>query len=257
MIKDIVAIDVHSHINHGSRFESTPNSKYYNATLEYLLEVNKSCNIGKMLCSTFASVSRKSTEDIELENEYLLELSQKVDPLYQWVVIDPRNDNTYKQAERMLKSKKCVGIKLQSESHHYRIEDYGDEIFSFANEHSAIVLIHPEKGPDYILPFADKYSNATFVMAHMGTWGDDFEGNAIEFSKHNNIYLDTSGSASTQNRVVEEVVSRVGSERILFGTDTYAGGFQRGRIEYALISEKDKENILRNNAEKLFEKNFK
>ena len=255
MIKDILAIDVHSHLNHGSRFDSNPNRKYYNATLEYLSDVYKSCNIGKMLCSTFSSVI--STEEIEKENEYLFNLSQEVEPLYQWVVIDPRNVNTYKQAERMLKSKKCVGLKLQSESHHYRIEDYGDEIFSFANEHSAIVLIHPEKGPDYILPFADKYSKTTFVMAHMGTWGDDFDGNAIEFSKHNNVYLDTSGSASTQNRVIEEVVSRVGSERILFGTDTYSGGFQRGRIEYALISEKDKENILRNNAEKLFEEFFK
>lgn len=255
MIKDIVAVDVHSHLNHGSRFDSAPNRKYYNATLEYLLEVNKSCNIGKMLCSTFSSVI--NVQDIELENEYMFEISQTVEPLFQWVVIDPRNENTYKQAEKMLCSKKCVGIKLQSESHHYRIEDYGDEIFSFANKHSAIVLIHPEKGPDYILPFADKYSKTTFVMAHMGTWGDDFDGNAIEFSKHNNVYLDTSGSASTQNRVIEEVVSRVGSERILFGTDTYSGGFQRGRIEYALISEKDKENILRNNAEKLFEEFFK
>lgn len=29
MIKDIVAIDVYSHINHGSRFDSNPNRKYY------------------------------------------------------------------------------------------------------------------------------------------------------------------------------------------------------------------------------------
>ncbi len=44
----------------------------------------------------------------------------------------------------------------------------------------------------------------------------------------------------------------MGSERILFGTDTYAAGFQRGRIEYAQISDADKENILVNNAVRLF-----
>ena len=44
----------------------------------------------------------------------------------------------------------------------------------------------------------------------------------------------------------------VGFERILFGTDTYAAGFQRGRIEYALIPDEDKANILRNNALRLF-----
>ncbi len=43
-------------------------------------------------------------------------------------------------------------------------------------------------------------------------------------------------------------------DRILFGTDTYAAGAQKGRIEYALISKDDKENILWKNAEKLFEK---
>ena len=40
----------------------------------------------------------------------------------------------------------------------------------------------------------------------------------------------------------------------MFGTDTYAGGFQRGRIEYAMKSDEDKANILRYNAKRLFAK---
>jgi predicted TIM-barrel fold metal-dependent hydrolase len=47
-------------------------------------------------------------------------------------------------------------------------------------------------------------------------------------------------------------VEQIGSEHILFGTDSYAAGFQRGRIEYALISDEAKMNILRNNALNLF-----
>jgi hypothetical protein len=76
--------------------------------------------------------------------------------------------------------------------------------------------------------------------------------NAIEFAEHGNVYTDTSGNASSKNHVIEYMVERVGSERILFGTDTYAAGFQRGRIEYALIPDEDKCNILRYNAERLF-----
>jgi predicted TIM-barrel fold metal-dependent hydrolase len=68
--------------------------------------------------------------------------------------------------------------------------------------------------------------------------------------------LDTFGAASTRNKIVEYEVEKIGSERILFGTDTYASGFQRGRIEYALITDDDKMNILLNNAAKLFAKNI-
>jgi len=201
-----------------------------------------------MFCSTFASVL--STEEVTAENEYLYELSQKVDNLYQWVVIEPRNKETFLQAERMLKSPKCVGIKIHPPMHKYGYDEYGDEIFSFANDHGAIVLIHPWKEMKRLLPFAVKYPNATFIGAHYG--GVDIE--CINESKYGNIYTDVATCSSTQNNILEYVVKCIGSERILFGTDTYAPGFIRGRVEYALISDKDKENILYNNAERLFAK---
>lgn len=240
------AIDTHTHINHGSKWDANER-KCYTADLEALLKMNEAAGIGKMFCSSFASVL--TNEVIEEENDYMFHLAQELDFLYQWVVIDPRNDKTFEQAQKMLKSRKCVGIKLHPVYHKYELEKYGDRLFSFASEYHAIVQIHPEKGASYILPLADKYPKVRFIMAHMGdeTWVD-----AIEFSKHGNVYVDTSGIASSQNMVIEYAVSRVGAEHILFGTDTYAPGFQRGRIEYALISRKDKENILRNNAERLF-----
>ena len=104
---------------------------------------------------------------------------------------------------------------------------------------------------ELIESFADKYPDVTFIMAHLGSYSVS-DSIAIEKAKHGNVYADTSGIASSKNLVIEYTVGRVGSERILFGTDTYATGFQRGRIEYALISEEDKENILRKNAERLF-----
>lgn len=246
------AIDIHTHINHKSRFDSAPDSLLCDASLEYLIKMNEAAGIKKLFCSTFSSVI--STEDIEAENEFLYNLAQTTDCLYQWVVIDPRIKNTFIQAEAMLKTPKCVGIKLHPPYHGYSLEEYGDEIFSFAQKLKAIVLIHPEESPDYILPFADKYPDVTFIMAHMGFFREESYADAIEFSKNRNVYADTSGSASTKNKVVEYVVERVGSDRILFGTDTYAAGFQKGRIEYALISDEDKENILFKNAEQLFGK---
>lgn len=251
MIKDIIAIDSHTHINHGSKFDSSPEDKFYDASLEYLTKLNFSCNIRTMLCSTFSSVLR--TDEVEEENEYLYDLSEKVSHLYQWVVIDPRNKNTFTQADRMLDSKKCVGIKLHPPCHGYTLDEFGEQLCSFANERGAIVQIHPEMSPDYILPFANKYKDATFIMAHMCTHGNG-NAKAISNAENGNVYIDTSGIASSKNKGIETVVEKVGSDRILFGTDTYAAGFQRGRIEYALIDEIHKENILRNNALRLFSK---
>ena len=74
----------------------------------------------------------------------------------------------------------------------------------------------------------------------------------IEKAKYGNIYTDTSGGFSYFNNVVEYAVDRVGSEKILFGTDAYSVAFQLGRIVYANIKEEDKENILYRNAKSIF-----
>ena len=246
-IRHLKAIDSHTHINHGMKWDSPNEGNCYTAYLDKLLKMKEATNTEYLFASTFASLL--STEITEQENEYMFQLAKEMDCIYQWVVIEPRNENTYKQAEKMLESGKCVGIKIHPLSHKFSLDEYGDRIFSLASAYKAIVQIHPEKEASYILPFADKYSDVTFIMAHLG---DEHYVDAIEYAKNGNVYVDTSGMASSKNMIVEYAVGRVGSERILFGTDTYAPGFQRGRIEYALISEQDKENILRNNAQRLF-----
>ncbi len=241
-------IDTHTHINHGVP-NDTKVSEIYLSDLEELYMLGKAAGVDKMFASTFASVL--SPENVAAENEYMHELSGNVDYLYQWVVIEPRTEETFAQAKRMLGTEKCVGIKIHPPMHKYSYDDFGDRIFSLADEYGAIVQIHPWKAADLILPYADRYPNATFIMAHLG---GQSHVNAIASSKHGNVYTDVATCSSTSNYVLEYAVERIGSERILFGTDTYAPGFIRGRVEYAAISDEDKQNILYNNAERLFEK---
>ena len=118
-----------------------------------------------------------------------------------------------------------------------------------------LVIAHLE--PDHsgsIQAIADKYPDMKLIIAHLGS---EEHVEAIKSAKHGNIYTDTSGYKSSSNNVVEYAVEQVGSEKIFFGTDTYACGFQMGRIKYARISEKDKENIFYNNAKKNFSRQFK
>lgn len=249
MIREITAIDVHTHINTGSKFD-TKVSEFNKADLDSLVMINEAANVKKMFASPYCAVLSK--EEVVEGNEYMYNLSLEKENLYQWVVIDPRNDETFLQAKKMLQSPKCVGIKLHPPFHDYTLEEFGDKIFSFASDFGAVVQIHPERDADYVLPFADKYADVKFMMAHHGSFDGTGYARAIANCKHDNVYTDTSGKASYFNYILEYTVNRVGSERILFGTDTYAPGFQRGRIEMALISEKDKENILVNNAKRLF-----
>jgi len=251
----ITAIDTHCHVNYGEKEKLVHNhlsklmqeGNFYSAYPDVIKQLSESAHIGIVIASPFAGVL--SSEHTEQANEDMLEIVAANEFLYQWVVIDPRNDKTFAQAERMLKNEKCVGIKLHPVCHNYSFEEYGDKIFSITDKFSAIVQIHPEKGADSIVPFANQYTNTKFIMAHLGS---ENHINAVRKAKYGNVYVDTSGMASLKNMIVEYAVSQIGSERILFGTDTYSAASQRGRIEFSTISSRDKENILFKNANELF-----
>jgi predicted TIM-barrel fold metal-dependent hydrolase len=250
---EINAIDTHCHIRYAplETLKPVPISKimqegpYYTAYWEELKQMEKAAKISTVLASPMEALVDPA--DTVQANEDMFRLVQDIPNLYQWVVIDPRNEETFEQADRMLKNKKCVGMKLHPRLHGYTLREFGEKIFSFAEERSAIVQMHYGR-EDYV-GLANAFPNATFIVAHLG---GKLHIDAVKYAKHRNVYTDTSGMDSLKNKVIEYAVSQIGSDRILFGTDAYAAGSQRGRIEYALISQQDKENILYNNAKRLF-----
>lgn len=246
------AIDIHSHFNHGVAGDNyNPSFDGLSVeTLDFMLSENQRIGIGEVGYSTYASVL--SPEYIASENKYLESVSNDTENVYQWVVIHPDQEDTFRQAEKMLSSKKTLGIKIHSPMHKYDICEHADRIFSFANELSAVVLMHPHKINE-MPAFADRYPNMKLIIAHLGSKAHI---DAIKAAKHGNIYTDTSGYLSSLNNVIEYAVESVGSEKILFGTDTYSPVFQYSRIALARISRPDKENILYKNAERLFPNAF-
>lgn len=247
-VKAIRAIDFHSHFVHGHPSDSKE-TREYKCNLPFILMMNEVCNVEKTICSTFASVL--DPKAVCAENEYMYSLCDMVPSLYQWVVIDPRIEKSFEQAEEMLGTRKCLGIKLHPPLHGYSTREYGDRLFGFADERHAVVQIHPEEEGDYYLPWADKYRHMTLDIAHLGGAGHI---RPIVEAKYHNVITDTSGSASIFNEIVEAACKAGCADRILYGSDTYDVGFQRGRIEYAAISDREKEMILRENALRIFPK---
>ncbi len=243
-------IDLHTHCNSGSPYD-IPETDMHKRNFPFMMEEYKAAGISAGGFSYYSAVLR--TEEIYEQNEMLAAQAAEDARVYQWLVLDPRDERLFEQIRKRIHDPKVLGIKLHSVFHKYDILEYGDKIFSFANELGCFVLMHPDKIMDMV-PFADRYPNMKLIIAHIHS---SLYADAILEAKHGNIYADTSGGDSRSNNVIEYTVERVGSEKVFFGTDTYAAGFQRGRIEYARLRDADKENILYNNAKRHFARQFK
>ena len=145
---EINAIDTHCHIRYGPLETLKPitisdvmqEGPFYTAYWEKLWQMEKAAKIRTVLASPMEALVDRA--DTVQANEDMHKIVQNIPELYQWVVIDPRNEETFEQADRMLKNKKCVGIKLHPRLHQYTLAEYGEKIFSFAQKHSAIVQMH-------------------------------------------------------------------------------------------------------------------
>ncbi len=192
-------------------------------------------------------------------NEEANRVVDATEGLLQWVIVNPVQPKTYEQARERIAASKCMGIKIHPEENVYPIREHGDAIFSFAAEHRAVVLTHsgqPNSLPADFLPFIDAHPEVTLILAHIGnsdTFNLQDQVQAVETAKLGNVYADTSSARSIYSGLIEWAVRTVGSERILFGTDTplYSTAAHRARIDDAEISEEDKRKILRENAERI------
>lgn len=184
----------------------------------------------------------------------------RTEGLLQYVIVNPLDDRTFYQARKRLGQGKCVGIKVHPEEHCYHIREHGKELFAFAAEQHAVMLVHSGEQrsmPDDFVHFANDYPEVRVILAHIGCGWDGDPGHqvrAIQKSKHGNVYADTSSAKSIMPRLIEWAVQEIGADRVLFGTDTplYFAAMQRARIGHADISDEDKRRILRENAVKLF-----
>ncbi len=117
------------------------------------------------------------------------------------------------------------------------------------------ILIHSDPVAP-IFRLADRFPDATYLLAHMGGGGSDglegMYGSIQEAKRHDNIYLDSTTS-NIESNIVEEAVKAVGAERVLFGTDypcIEAYG-QLAKVKAAKVTEDERALILGGNMRRL------
>lgn len=257
-IYKVTAIDIHSHL--GMDHGPISLAQVENGSSEYLLRTMKLAGIGiSVNTSRYAIMPRGSGYTVE-GNRRLLEEIENLPGVYGWVTIDPHEPESYQQAEEMIKHPKMLGLKIHPEEHEYNLMDFGDELFSLADRLQVPLLGHSgglRCMPEVFCRFANQYPKVKVIAAHLGSGPDGDPTHhirAIEENKYGNLYTDTSSAMSVLANLLEYAVGRIGSDQILFGTDSscYFSPCQRTRVDAADISDEDKYKILRENALKLF-----
>jgi predicted TIM-barrel fold metal-dependent hydrolase len=256
----VAAIDVHAHIGAYRGAALRILDRFMSATPALVAARAREAGIALVFVSPLrALLPRGHGHPVTGNREAARDVARNPQ-LRQWVVVDPCQPATYRQAARMLQNARCIGIKIHPEEHRYPIRRYGRELLRFAAEHGAVVQSHSGERkslPEDFVPFANEFPEVSLLLSHLGCgWDDDptHQVRAIQQSRHGNIFTDTSSARSILPGLLEWAVQEVGADRILFGTDTpcYFTAMQRARIDHAAIPARAKDLILRDNALRIF-----
>lgn len=263
-ILSIKAIDVHSHVGETTREIVTPEGlTEFHTKTEYLQKNMGLARIGISINSSFYALMPRGFGDADAANRMVLETIDTLEPgICWWATVNPLQAGSYETAAELLQHPRCMGIKVHPEEHLYPIVEHGEAIYAFAARQKAVIITHSGEAnslPEDFCTFANRYPEVTTITSHLGCGYDgrrDHQVRAIEANLHGNLFTDTSSAKSIGDGLLEWAVARIGSERILFGTDSgcYFSPCQRARVDYAHISDADKENILYRNALRMIPK---
>jgi hypothetical protein len=127
----IPAIDVHGHYGRYVRGVDLLDALSSGDAAEVVRRA-RAVNVVLTIVSPLTALLPRFHGDAVAGNREAARVVAQTPGLKQYVVIDPRRQETYAQAEEMLAQPQCVGIKIHPEEHGYPICEHGEAIFEFA-----------------------------------------------------------------------------------------------------------------------------
>jgi predicted TIM-barrel fold metal-dependent hydrolase len=132
-----------------------------------------------------------------------------------------------------------------------------EPVWRFASERRTVVLSHTWAGtstcaPKLFAPLAKEYPDVAFILGHSGGTPAGYV-EAIEVAQqHDNIYLDLCRSEMSPVWV-ERLVSEVGADRVVWGTDFpfLEPRYLVGRLACAALSDQGKRQVFGESAARL------
>ena len=152
------------------------------------------------------------------------------------------------------------GVKLHPDIQRVQIDDPRMHKMYELCEGKLPILMHTGdnrydfSNPNRMIPVLEKYPNLTVIGAHFGGWSI-WEEATEKLKKYGNFLVDCSSSLyAISPETARELIFAYGTDRVLFGTDypLWEPETELARFMEVDLTEKQREDILYNNAARLF-----
>lgn len=241
-------IDTHTHFGPGTGIY------FPKVTAEQMIDSMDRCGVKLII-----SAPHMALVDTDRGNMQTAELVTKYPDRFKgyWGVNPNYPDRIERDLTRYEKFSGFVGFKFLSDYHKVAITDrrYAP-VLEYAHERGLPILMHTWghsrfDGPALVEQVAKRYPDVKILMGHSGHGQWD---KAIQVARdHTNVYLELTAAYSVRG-AIEAMVEGAGSEKITFGTDLpwFDPHYGIGCVLFARITDQDRHNILRINAERIF-----
>ena len=246
-------IDFHTHPYMTEAENLCAHKDVVGSSKEIFLSDLEKCGITKFAGSV---ITKLGSDDMKASNNIAYRLKDDfADKYIMGIQVDPRFvDESVNEIDAAIKNKINLIGELVPYAYgwSYASADFR-KLLDAANPYGMTVSLHTVQGEfDAMEDLARCYPDLTFVFAHPGEYASLVRHIEI-MKKHDNVYLDLSGTGLFRFGMLKRLVGDVGAERILFGTD-YPICNPNMYVNAVLgehISDSDKELIFSLNAKRI------
>jgi len=246
-LDDILIFDVHGHLQSDCPlYQGDDDGEGIIKTLD-CLGVNSICVSSGLAMESDNIKGNKLTSDTAL---------RYAGRIYGYAVANPYYG--YEDFEKwFVKRTGMIGIKIHGAINRSEIKSSGYAPYmELADKLEIPVLFHAWEPSEtrQACDLTKKYKNVKIILGHSGMTSYEAKKEAIEGCKScDNIFVDTAIS-STYDGAIEWIVSKIGADRVLYGSDLPFFDCRQtfGKVALSNISESDKIKIFGENAKKIF-----
>ncbi len=250
-VADMIVIDAHAHITQKGGYGAAM-AAMNRADAAAVVERNRRIGVNKTCISSWTAI----WGDYRLGNEDTIQAVHGFpDQLVGYAALDPnyisdwQKECDYYHREKRLPGMKPYFPKMAIPYNDPRFEPW----WRYGNEHFLFALMHPsDHFTAEMRDLAARFPHISFLLAHSG-WSWQTARTHVALAKQfPNCFLEITYT-SVLNGSIEYMVREVGSERVIYGSDSPMRdpSPQFGWVAYADITEQDKRNILGRNMERI------
>ena len=258
-------IDAHAHIypdkiaaiavHHTDDFYHE--NSYSKGTVEDLLTANETNRIDKFVVQSVATTPKQ----VKSINEFIANsVNANKDRFVGLGTVHPESTDVKGDMAHLIELG-LKGIKIHPDIQNFDMDDKGYiKFYELCEEYNIPVLMHTgdnrydHSNPNRLIPLLKNFPNLTIVGAHFGGWSV-WEEATEKLCGYKNFLVDCSSSlyAITPEKA-KELIMIYGVHRVLFGTDypLWTPEIEIERFMKIDLSDEQREDILYNNAAKLF-----